>query len=406
MTARVLEIELTDGLYDHTGLGDYGQTFVLLRYHGSPVGSVRMPYTEGVLRAADLRGAIEADGALSWRLAQAALGHWLLRTEPPPASLPTWSIFICTRNRTDDLRRCLDSLMKLRTPGGDIIVVDNAPSDDRTAQLVMGYPVRYVREDRVGLNWARSRGARLATGEIVIFTDDDVVVDPGWIEAILEPFDNPRVAAVTGLTMPLELETEAQELFETYGGFGRGFHRRVFDYTVIAPAASGMVGAGANMAIRRELLNQMHLFDAELDGGTATRSGGDAYAFYQLLAEGYQVVYTPDALVWHRHRRDYASLRHTLAGYSIGGFAVLTRCWLEHGDWQALATAASWFRHDHLRQLARALLRRPNRLPLDLVLAQILACPLGPWAYFVSRRRERAVSPQPAPEAEPMGAQS
>jgi hypothetical protein len=160
------------------------------------------------------------------------------------------------------------------------------------------------------------------------------------------------------------------------------------------------------MAIRREQINRMRLFDAELDGGTATRSGGDAYAFYQLLAEGYQVVYTPDALVWHRHRRDYASLRHTLAGYSIGGFAVLTRCWLEHGDWQALAVAASWFRHDHLRQLARALLRRPNRLPLNLVLAQILAIPLAPWAYFVSRRRERAVLPQSAPEAEPMGAQS
>jgi len=406
MTARVLEIELTDGLRGRTGLSDYGQALVLLRYHGRPVGSVRVPCQAGTLRAADLRDAIEADDALSRRLAQAVLSHWLLRTEPPPASLPTWSIVICTRNRTDDLRRCLNSLMRLRTPGGEIIVVDNAPMDDRTAQLVSGYPVRYVREDRPGLNWARSYGARMAKGEIVMFTDDDVVVDPRWVEAILDPFDNPRVAAVTGLTMPLELETQAQELFEIYGGLARGFQRRVFDYTVMAPCAAGIVGAGANMAFRRDLLNPMRLFDAELDAGTVTRTGGDAYAFYQLLAEGYQIVYNPAALVWHRHRRDYASLRNTLAAYNVGGFALLTRCWIQHGDWQALAVAASWFRHDHLRQLARALLRRPNRLPLDLVLAQILAIPLGPWAYFVSRRRERAVSPKSAPEAESMGAQS
>jgi GT2 family glycosyltransferase len=405
MTARVLEIELTQGLRDRADMGDYGHAFVLLRYHGRPVGTVRVPCREGTLCAADVWEAAAANIDLSLRLSQTVLSQWLAKVKSSSISLLTWSIVICTRNRTDDLRRCLDALMRLRANGGEIIVVDNAPSDDRTAQLVARYPARYVREDRVGLNWARSRGARMATGEIVIFTDDDVVVDPDWIPAILEPFSHPRVAAVTGLTMPLELESEAQELFEIYGGFGRGFRRRTFDYTVIAPAASGAVGAGSNMAFRRELLNRMRLFDAELDGGTVTRSGGDAYAFYRLLAGGYQIVYTPDALVWHRHRRDYASLRRTLAGYSVGGFAVLTRCWVEHGDWQALAIAVGWLRYDHLRQLMRAVLRRPRRLPLDLVLAQIFSVPLGPWAYFVSRSRERVMMSRARLGAESTGAE-
>jgi glycosyltransferase involved in cell wall biosynthesis len=392
MATSVLEIELAQGISDRHGLTEYGQAFVLLRFHGRPLGTVRVPCQEGVLRAVDVGAAIESDGALSWHLTQSVLMHWLTRHEPTaPVRSPTWSIVICTRNRTDDLRRCLDSLLKLETPGGEIIVVDNAPSDGSTAKLASGYPVRYVREDRVGLNWARSRGARAAIGEIVIYTDDDVVLDPHWVSAILEPFDHPRVAAVTGLTMPLELETEAQELFEVYGGLGRGFRRRVFDYTTMAPAAAGIAGAGVNMALRRELINDLRLFDAELDCGTVTQTGGDTYAFYRLLAAGYQIVYTPEALVWHRHRRDYASLRKTLAGYSVGGFAFLTRCWLRHGDWQAPAVAASWFWHDHLRQLARSVMRRPKSLPLDLVLAQIVAVPRGPWAYLASRQRERAV---------------
>lgn len=404
MAAHVLEIELDDQIPDQP-VGTHPEAFVLLRLSGRPIGSVRVACDAGIVRGAAIQAAIKADQALQKRLEQTRLMDWLMQQETPSAPAPlSWSVVICTRDRTDDLRRCLESLRQIDMARGEIIVVDNAPSDDATARLVADYPVRYVREDRVGLNWARSRGAQAATGQIVIFTDDDVVVDRQWVAALLEPFAHPRVAAVTGLTLPLELETPAQELFEQYGGFGRGFVRRTFDYTTIPPAAAGMVGAGANMALRRELVTSMRLFDAELDCGTVTRTGGDAYAFYQLLAAGYQIIYSPHALTWHRHRRDYAALRRTLAGYSVGGFAFLTRCWVQHGDWQALAVAASWFRHDHLVQIARVLLRRPRALPLDLVWAQIVACPLGPWTYLLSRRHEQAKLQSAAAIAETGGA--
>jgi len=400
MSTLILEMELSTGLTDHTGLGDYPQALVLLRLHGVGMGTVRVPCTNGTVRASDVQTAINANPELSEHVAQAVLARWLATPVETPARQlrPTWSIIICTRNRTADLRRCLESLKTLNARDGEIIVVDNAPSDDSTAELVKQYlaqdaRVRYVREDRPGLNWARTRGALTATTEIVIYTDDDVVVDPGWVDAMLEPFSHSRVAAVTGLVMPLEMETEAQELFEQYGGFGRGFKRRVFDYTMMAPASSGRVGAGASMAFRRDLLNQMKLFAVELDGGTITRTGGDSYAFYLLLAAGYQIVYTPAALVWHRHRRDYASLKSTLADYSVGGYAVLTRCFVQHGDWQALAVAVGWFYYDHLHQVARVLLRKPTRLPWDLVWAQIVACPRGPLTYFLSRRIEQQRRP-------------
>jgi glycosyltransferase involved in cell wall biosynthesis len=400
MTACVLDVELSQALPAGDQALPYAEADVLLRWHGRPVGRVRVPLAAGRLRMAEIQSAIEADHALTVRLAEARLAGWLLANVPatPPPAL-RWSVVICTRDRTEDLARCLEALLQINLSGGEIIVVDNAPSDDCTARLSAGYPVRYVREDRPGLNWARMRGAQAASGEVVLYSDDDVVVDPGWVVALLAPFAHPRVGAVTGLTVPLELETAAQELFEQYGGFGRGYRRRVFDYTIMAPAAAGIVGAGANMAFRRSLLLELGLFEAELDCGTVTRTGGDAYAFYKLLAEGFQIVYEPAALVRHRHRRDYASLRRTLAGYSVGGFAFLTRCWHQHGDWQALAVAAEWFWTDHCRQLARALLRRPLALPLDLVLAQIAAIPLGPWAYLASLLRERGRQRALAPAA-------
>ena len=61
--------------------------------------------------------------------------------------------------------------------------------------------------------------------------------------------------------------------------------------------AAGIVGAGANMAFRRSLLLELGLFEAELDCGTVTRTGGDAYAFYQVLVEGFQIVYERGTIV-------------------------------------------------------------------------------------------------------------
>jgi len=124
-------------------------------------------------------------------------------------------------------------------PRISVLVVDNDPSDDRTARLSKGFPVRYVLEPRRGLNWARTRGAEEASGEIVVFIDDDAISGNGWLDAILEPFANPEVAAVTGLVMPAELEYDAQEQFERYCGFARGFRRREYTRGDDLAAGSG-----------------------------------------------------------------------------------------------------------------------------------------------------------------------
>jgi GT2 family glycosyltransferase len=205
------------------------------------------------------------------------------------------------------------------------------------------------------------------------------------------PFRDPRVGAASGLVLPLELDTEAQSLFEEYGGFSRGFQRLEFSAASIVPASAGRVGAGAAMAFRRALAETLRFFEVELDCGTRTRSGGDVYAFYRVLRRGYRVVYTPEAVAWHRHRRERDHLRSTLRGYSVGVYAFLLRCLHEHRDMSALAVGWQWFRGHHLRQLRRALLRQRGALPLDLVLSEIGGCLEAPYAYFYSRRRERAL---------------
>jgi glycosyltransferase involved in cell wall biosynthesis len=396
MTTRVLEIDLAERVDDQTGLSGYDRARVVLRYGRRVVGDVFVAIEDGLLLASDIRIAANEDTGVRERISQTIIEEHL-RPDPSERALPSWTVVVCTRDRPEMLRTCLESLIAANDgSGGEIIVVDNDPSTDATELLVAQYPVRYVREERRGLNRARTLGAHLATGEIVIYTDDDTVADPGWIRALLEQFEGARVGAVTGLTMPFELETEAQEAFELYGGFGKGFRRRVFDTSSISPAGAGAVGSGASMAFRKDLIESMRLFEVELDLGTAARTGGDTYALYRVLAEGYRVVYTPDALNWHRHRRDRAGLRQTMFGYGTGLYAFLTKCLVEEKDLQALRVGLSWFRKHHLRQLLRTLARRPNHLPIDVVMAEIRGTLIAPLAYMRARRARPPQVPERA----------
>jgi glycosyltransferase involved in cell wall biosynthesis len=308
----------------------------------------------------------------------------------------TATIAVCTRDRTEDLQRCLDSLMRLPNDGQEILVVDNCPSDDGTHQLVAGYPrVRYVRENRPGLNVARNRALREAKHDFVVFTDDDTMVDSGWLRCLLHNFEDPLVFCVTGLTMPLELETEAQEWSEHYCPFGRGFKRAVFDGTSFDPLASAQVGAGANMALRRDVLTHVGAFDEALDAGTPTRSGGDTEMFTRILAGGYSIVYEPTALSWHRHRRTWEELRKMIYGYGIGVYALWTRNLLIDKQWGVLKRAWYWFRDDQFPALRRSLFagkqKHEDSITRELIILELRGCMAGPRAYLAARKllRER-----------------
>jgi glycosyltransferase involved in cell wall biosynthesis len=402
---RILDVDLASPLPDAWETPGYPRALALLRWRGQPIGAVEASCDpRGLLTADALRAAIAEHIGLSGTIAAHAVRRWLHGPETAPAGPPpSWSVVVCTRDRADDLRRCLASLVALELPAGaagEVVVVDNASSTDDTRRVVEEaatgtatgappIPIRYVREERPGLNWARARGARVATGDVVAYIDDDVVASPEWIARLLVPFADSHVGAVTGLAMPLELETEAQWLFERYGGFSRGFERRVYEASMMQPANAGVTGAGANMAFRRDIVVAGRLFEVELDAGTVTRTGGDTWALSRVLDDGHRVAYLPDALVWHRHRRDRESLRRTLHGYSVGGFAYLTRRLVERRDIDAIKVAVRWLRGDHVVQLARLLLRRPRALPRDLVIPYWLGVLEGPIAYFRSRGRER-----------------
>jgi GT2 family glycosyltransferase len=383
---------------------------VLVRLHGIPLGHVKVPVVNGCCKANVLKKILlsEHSKAITHHLLSDVLCAPQklngLRIEDlmdisHPAHEGPWpsvTVTVCTRDHTMDLKRCVESLTLLDYPELEILVVDNAPSDHSTERLISeNYPnVRYVLEPRPGLNWARNRAILEAHAEIIAFTDDDVVVEPGWIRALAEVFvEDPWVMAVTGLVVPYELETEAQILFEEVGGFGRGFERKYYHAgpgwvkrAAKLYAGSGKMGTGANMAFRRVLFDKIGLFDPALDVGTPTGGGGDLEMFFRVVKEGYRLIYEPSALVRHVHRRDYAQLHSQMMGWGTGFYSHLMRSALVYSREAVgfLRLASWWLWERNLRRLLLSLIY-PSPSTKGLIWAELWGSLTGMFRYFKAR---------------------
>jgi GT2 family glycosyltransferase len=405
-----MDVELRPPIEDIQGLDAYKAVKALIRLHGVPIGYVNVPLHQGRCTAANLsRAILKEHGRIIIRhLVRKGLSAPvpprglriadLVNMDAPAyeGSLPPVTVAVCTRDHTADLRICLEALSRLDYPQLDILVVDNAPKTDSTERVVrMHYPkVRYVREPRPGLNWARNRAIIETRGEIIAYTDDDVVVDPGWVRSFARVFaEDPAVMAVTGLVAPYELETEAQILFELYGGFGRGFKRRWYrrNHTGGQPQichfGAGAFGTGANMAFRLSLFNEVGGFDPALDVGTVTNGGGDLEMFFRVLEEGHTLVYEPSAIVRHRHRREYGQLRSQLYHNGIGLYSYFTRSALAYPTQRLsfIRFGIWWLWRWHIRRLLINL-TNPTRFPRDLILAELRGSLLGLFRYQKARR--------------------
>jgi glycosyltransferase involved in cell wall biosynthesis len=348
----LVEIDIARGFdaipgFDPDGLR-WTAALVLVRIFTEPIGVLSMSLTAGGASAAELARAVrvEFEQPLSERVAAAGL-QWSgevptdgLRPACTPAFVqareralregPSITVAICTRGRPQGLDRALTSLAGQEYPRMHVLVVDNAPPDDRSRVVAGEHASRldlsYIVEPRPGLSRARNLAIDASDSEIVAWIDDDEeVCDPWWAAEVARGFvEHPQAGAVTGMILPAELETDAQVWFEQYGGHskGRGFRPEVFSVD------SGMrqrplyplppFGTGGNMAFRRDALERIGRFDEALGAGTVTLAGEDTAAFSTLLHMGGTIIWQPAAIMRHWHRRDTESLSKLYRGYGRG----------------------------------------------------------------------------------------
>lgn len=398
-----LESDLcADAVVQLDGGEDYSRARLLVREAGRVRGFVEVDVVLGRIGAQPLTAAVAA-------LPPARPAARRTDVAPPV------TVTVSTRNRPDHLAVALPSLLAIEHPDLRLLVVDNASDDQSSERVVAGLGdprVRYVREPRVGLSYGRNRALVEATTPIVAFTDDDVVVDPRWVTALVEAFEaDADVAVVTGMVPTGELRTPAQQYFEQQTGWQSTVlpqTYRVGDHRPDIPGfplSVGRYGTGANFAVRRDIAVRLGGFNEALGIGSPTHGGEDLDMFLRVLYAGWALSYAPDALVWHRHRADAADLERAVRGYSTSWTAWMTSL-LENPDTRRPAVRNGV---SHTVRRVRSLLPvgrtalastsadvRPVQFGAgfeNLPRAGRRALVAGPAAYVASRRAGRQTRP-------------
>lgn len=215
------------------------------------------------------------------------------------------SIIVCTYNRAESLRDTLSALKNLQTAPDqqwEVIVVDNN-SNDHTRQVVetfqQDWPIlRYTFEEKQGLSHARNHGISCADGEIILFTDDDVLPEPNWLTATLSGLDQYQADACGGYIAPIWESPPPEWLTERFYGFLAIRTDRTDDYPITTASQTPF---GANMAFRKKVFDQVGYFDTGRGRkGNVLASGEDGELFQRILSQGLSAIFLGQSRVHHK----------------------------------------------------------------------------------------------------------
>lgn len=212
---------------------------------------------------------------------------------------PAISLLICTRDRADQLARCLAALPAddIRATGAEVVLVDNA-STDATPDVLRrfageaGYPVKVLREDRPGRSYALNAGISRAEGRLVVFSDDDCYLGPGYLRTVAREFAAGAFQYAGGRIL---LHDPADARIAT------NYSRRPRIFRPGSFLRPGVI-QGANMIVMRQVFDKVGPFDEEMGAGARFRCE-DSDLLARASVAGFTGAFIPDLVVYHHHGR-------------------------------------------------------------------------------------------------------
>jgi glycosyltransferase involved in cell wall biosynthesis len=206
-----------------------------------------------------------------------------------PGALPVAvSVIIPTYNRARRIGCCLTALREQDFERRFEILVVNDGSTDNTLEVLSSYPeARVITQNNAGPAAARNHGVREATGEIVLFTDDDCEPYPNWLTEMLKPFDDPEVVGAKGVYRTRQREIVARFVQLEYEDRYRLMARQqTIDFIDTYSAA-----------FRRDRFLETGGYDTSFPVACCE----DSELSYRMSARGWKMLFVQTAIVWHQH---------------------------------------------------------------------------------------------------------
>ncbi len=231
----------------------------------------------------------------------------------PQIWTPQISVIVPVYNGELTIAETIESLLNQNYPSKsyEILIVENG-SKDNTSQIVRKYPVRLVHSPRRGPSVARNYGLNFCNSEFVAFTDADCIAHPDWLYHLAQPYIDPQVGGVGGQI--LGYQHEQANIIEKFSDQN-------------SPLVNYISGEGeflphlytANASYRKSLFDQIGWFNEKLV------TADDVDATWRLQLEtGARVEYSPDAIVYHKHRVTQPGLARQYKQYGFGEIVLDT----------------------------------------------------------------------------------
>jgi GT2 family glycosyltransferase len=276
------------------------------------------------------------------------------------------TIVVPTRDRPQQLETCLASLRAALHDADELIVADSASVDAAAVAFVASAAgARVVRCELPGVGRARNAGWRAGSCPVVLFADDDVVVDPGWRDALAAAITaSEDVGFVTGRILPPDGEQPSRDV-----AIKRDEQLETYDEHSV-----GNLGHGASVAIRRATLELIGGWDESMGTGGRFGAAPEHDLFDRCFAAGFTGRYEPAALAWHAQWRGPRRLLLLDLRYGYGSGARIAKLWRLDRP-RARLVARDYFRGGR-RELLREL-RAGQGYPSLGTLLRLLAVPVG-----------------------------
>ncbi len=217
------------------------------------------------------------------------------------------SVIICTKDRPDDLQECIASILRgIRLPQ-ELIVIDDGNLDPKLVQdMLKNFNInfQYRRKSPPNVNISRNLAATLATGDILSFLDDDVILDPNYYSSVMRAFEEDYEQRIAGITGAIKIYTHPlKRAFLRFFGLESNQPGKVQSCGAVTLVRAGEIHqptkvdwlSGCNMNFRHWVLRQ-YRFD-EQDSGYIW---GDDRDFTYPLSKKYTLIALPDAILVHK----------------------------------------------------------------------------------------------------------
>lgn len=265
-------------------------------------------------------------------------------------------------------------------------IVDQS-EDDATERAVAPHAaadkrVRYLRSAERGISIARNFGVRHGRAPYILFTDDDCIAETRWASALVHELRQRNTWAVFGRVLPDKGEHGPSDATPVGPSISMALkdapRRRVYQDSRLDLS----FGHGASMGLRREIFERVGGFDELLGVGGTLRSWNDRDIGYRVLTHGGQIVYTPEALMYHRHWRGWEEVRRTYRNYAIGAGAAAAK-YIRCGDPAGWYMLAEWVLDQGLRQVISGMFKWHSTQKIQVGMLQLVY----PWVGVMQSLR-------------------